>query len=120
MSADSWSVFSGSGVAADHRPVNEVTDSDRERDNAKGGSCPDVTIRLNTCNQSESSDVAECATYEQNASAAGTRRLVQLWLHRNVDSAGNRREAFFAAQLADPVVGIQRAEGDTHPQNHGH
>src|SRR5216684_3146675 len=83
------------------------------------GDCPDVAVRLNAGDQSKSSDVAESAADEENARAAGTPRLVQFRLHRNVDSAGNRREALFAAQLADTVIGIQRAKGNTHPQNHG-
>src|SRR5258708_339459 len=47
------------------------------------------------------------------------RCLVQFGLQRNINSAGDRREALFAAQFADPVVGVQRAEGNAHPQNHG-
>src|SRR5713101_2667361 len=79
-------------VAADHRPVHEVADADRKGNDAERGNRPDVTIRLDARDQPESSDVAECPADEQNAGTAGTRRLVQFRLHRNVDSAGNRRE----------------------------
>src|SRR5712692_4767561 len=112
-------MVSSASVAPDERPIEKIADADREGDNAEGGDRPDVAIRLNAGNQSESCDIAECATDEQNSCTAGTRRLVQFRLHRNVNSASNGREPFLAAQLADPVISIQRAEGDSHPQNHG-
>src|SRR6266478_1378649 len=118
--ASQTSLFLGAGVAADERPIEKISDPNRERNDAERGSRPDVTIRLDARNQSKSSDVAEGAADQQDARTAGTRRLVQFGLHRNVDSAGNRREPLFAAQLADAVIGVQRAEGDAHPQYHGH
>src|SRR5437667_1246416 len=113
-------LFSSPGVAANHGPVHEVAESNRKRNDAERGNGPDVAVPLDTGNQSESSDVAERSADQQNAGAAGTRRLVQLRLHRNVDSAGNRCEPLFASKPADPVIRIKCAEGDTHPQRHGH
>src|SRR6267143_1402138 len=118
--AGQTSLFSGAGVAADERPIEKIANADRERDDAERGNSPDVAIRLDTRNQPERSNVAERPANEQNAGTAGTRRLVQFRLHRNVDSAGNRREPLFTASLANPVIGIQRAEGNSHAQNHGH
>src|SRR2546421_7189294 len=97
-------LFSSAGVAANERPIEKVADSDRERNNAERSGGPDVPVRLYAGNQSESSDVAKRPADQQNAGTARPRRLVQLRLHRNVDSAGNRREPLFAAQFADPVI----------------
>src|SRR5260370_12723489 len=44
-------------VATNHGPVNEVADTDRERNDAERGDCPNVTVRLNAGDQSKSSDV---------------------------------------------------------------
>src|SRR5437660_8578462 len=93
-------VLLGVGVAADERPIEKIPNADGERNDAERGSRPDVPIRLDARNQSESGDVTERAAHQQDTGTAGTRRLVQFRLHRNVDSAGNRREALFAAQLA--------------------
>src|SRR5439155_10999166 len=114
------SLLSGAGVAANHGPVHEVAESNRKRNDAERGNGPDVAVRLDTGNQSKSRDVAERSADQQNAGAPRTRRLVQLRLHRNVDSAGNRREPLFASKLADPVIRVQCAEGDAHPQRHGY
>src|SRR5260370_19119675 len=113
-------LLSGASVTPDHGPVQEVADADGKRNNAERSDCPDVAIRLNACNQSKSSNVAERAADEQDAGATGVSRLVQFRLQMDVDSASNRRKPFFATQFANPVIGIQRAEGDSHPQNHGH
>src|SRR5882762_2994724 len=79
-----------------------------------------VTFGLIASIQAESDDVADGSADQQDSGAAGTRRLVQFRFHRNINSAGNGREPLFAAQLAHPEIGRQRAEGNSHPQNHGH
>src|SRR6267154_1193929 len=104
------SSFSRAGVAANERPIEKIADADREGNDAKRGSGPDVAVRLDAGNQSESGKVAERSANQQKAGAAGTRRLVQFRLHRNIDSAGNRRKPLFAAQFPDPVIGVERAE----------
>src|SRR5438477_2396454 len=113
-------LFSSPGVAADHGPVHEVAESNREGNDAERCNGPDVAVRLDAGNQSKSREVAKRPADQQNAGTARPRRLVQLRLHRNVDSARNRREPLFASKLADPVIRVQCAEGDTHPQRHGH
>src|SRR6266446_5588667 len=102
-------MLSGAGVAANERPIEKIANAGCERDDAERGNCPDIAVSLNARNQPERSDVAERSANEQDAGAAGTRRLVQFRLHRDVDSAGNRREPLLAAQLADAVIGVQRA-----------
>src|ERR1700682_3257732 len=72
-------------VAADERPIEKITDADRERNDAERGNRPDITIRLDARNQSESSDVTDGSADQQDSRAAGKRRLVQFRLHRNVD-----------------------------------
>src|SRR6267378_4198914 len=118
--AGQTSLFSGAGVAADERPIEKIANADRERDDAERGNSPDVAIRLDTRNQPERSDVAERPANEQDAGTAGTRRLVQFRLHRNVDSAGNRREPLFAAKFAHAVIRVKRTERDPHSQGHRH
>src|SRR3981189_1755918 len=78
-------------VAPNHGPVNKVTDANREGNHADRGDRPNVAIRLDSRNQSKSSNVADGSADQQNASAPRTRRLVQFRLQRNVDSARNRR-----------------------------
>src|SRR4029077_16111073 len=79
-----------------------------------------VTIRLNARDQSESGDEANRSADEQYAGAAGTRLLIQFRLHRDVHSASNCRLPLFAAEFANPVIGVQRAEGDSHSQSHSY
>src|SRR5258707_588826 len=105
------SLLSGAGVATDERPIEKIANADCERDDAERGNRPDIAIGLDARNYPEGSDIAERPADKQDAGTAGTRRLVQFRLHGNIHSAGNRREPLLAAQFADPVIGVQRAEG---------
>src|SRR5258708_15199841 len=102
-------LLSGASVTPDHGPVQEVADADRERNYAERGHRPDVAIRLNARNQSESSDVAECAADQQDAGTAGTPPPVQFMIQPNVNSPGHCREPCFATDFADPAIGVHRA-----------
>src|SRR6266700_5727608 len=83
-----FSASSSVRVAADHGPVNEVADAHRERNDAEDGDGPDIAVRLDGRNQSKRGDVADGSADQQDAGAPGTRCLIQLRLHRNIDSAG--------------------------------
>jgi hypothetical protein len=97
-------------IAAHQRRIKEISQPDREGNNAKGGRNPG--IRLDASDQPEGDAVAERACHQQDAQASGTGRLRELRLHGNTDAAGDGRQALFAAQLAHPVIGVQGGHGN--------
>src|SRR5712671_1600179 len=58
------------------------------------------------------------AADKQDAPASRARRLGQLRLHRDTDSARNSREPLFGAELAHAIIGVHRAQRDAQAHNH--
>src|SRR5215469_707159 len=97
-------------IVADQGGVEEEADTQSEGDGSEGGGLPCVVV--DASNQGEGNDVADGGGREQNAGATRAGGFAEFRLHGHVDAAGNGSHAFFAAQLAHAVIGVQSGEGN--------
>jgi hypothetical protein len=101
------------GVAADEVEIEEVADTDGERDDCEGGGDPDFGVVLDLGDEAEGGDYAECARAEKNTGAARAGRLGEVGGHGDFYTAGHGGEAFLGAEFADVVVGVHGGYGDS-------
>src|SRR5215467_1364 len=106
-------------VAANERPIEEVTETNSERNDAEAGGYPGFMLVLNLPDQAKRGHKAECTRYKQNTCTARTRRLRKLGLHRHIDAACDGRQPLFGAQPAHPVIQVHCAKGNAQSHDYG-
>src|SRR5262249_55249817 len=99
------------GFAADQRKVDEVADANEKGNKPKGGSRPGVRLVFDAGYGSQSRDVAESSTNQQDGALARTRCVRYRLFKRNRYAASDGGHALIGFQFLHAKVGVHRRHG---------